>query len=159
MELTVKRFADNGDTTLGAFYINGIFKCFTVEDEERKVKVSKETRVPEGTYSVKLRKEGGHHNKYSAKYGDMHKGMLCIFNKPNWVLENAGMSFQYILIHTGNTDEHTAGCLLLNYGVDAITFSGNASVAAYKQVYPTIAKALEAGEEVTITYVDIEDGK
>ena len=39
-----------------------------------------------------------------SKYGDMHKGML-------WVRDIPG--FEYILIHTGNTDEHTSGCLLV----------------------------------------------
>ena len=34
----------------------------------------------------------------------MHKGML-------WVRDVPG--FEYILIHTGNTDEHTAGCLIV----------------------------------------------
>lgn len=159
MELTVKRFADNGDATLGAFYIDGIFQCFTVEDEERETKVSKETRVPEGTYTVSLRKEGGFHNRYSKRYKDIHKGMLCIHNRPNWKLENAGMSFQYILIHVGNTEEHTAGCLLLNYGANGQFFSGSSSAAAYRAVYPRIAKALEEGEEVTITYIDVEEGR
>lgn len=159
MELTVKRFADNGNATMGAFYIDGVFKCFTIEDEERLTKVSKETRVPEGTYTVSLRAEGGFHNRYKQKYETIHKGMLCIHNKPGWKLENAGMSFQYILIHVGNTEEHTAGCLLLNYGVDGQSFTGNTSAVAYRKVYPIIAEALEAGEEVTITYVDVEEGR
>jgi hypothetical protein len=72
MHLTVKRFADNGDTTLGILYINGVFECFTVEDEERDVKVKSETRVPEGVYDVNLRAVGGFHNRYSEKYKDIH---------------------------------------------------------------------------------------
>ena len=35
---------------------------------------------------------------------DIHKGMLWVRNVPG---------FEYILIHTGNTDEHTSGCLLV----------------------------------------------
>jgi hypothetical protein len=159
MELKVLRLGDNGDTTLGAFYINGILKCGTVEDEERAVKVSGETRVPNGKYKVALRKEGGYHQKYTERYGDMHKGMLCIYNKPGWVLENDGMSFKYILIHTGNTDEHTAGCLLLNDIIDFNKDKGSASGNAYKRFYPEIAAAIEAGEEVTIEYIDVETGK
>ena len=34
MELKVLRLGDNGDTTLGAFYINGILVCGTVEDKK-----------------------------------------------------------------------------------------------------------------------------
>jgi hypothetical protein len=160
MKIDVKRFADNNDTTLGIFYIDGIFECFTVEDQEQKIKkVKGETRIPNGTYQISLRAEGGYHNRYTKKYGSMHKGMLCIHNAPNWKIINNNMEFQYILIHTGNTDEHTMGCLLLNDAVSGKTFTGSSSVDAYKRVYPKIAKALESGEKVTITYTDIEEGK
>jgi hypothetical protein len=159
MRLEVKRFADNGDTTLGILYIDGIFQCFTVEDEERSTKVKGETRIPNGVYKVALRKEGGYHAKYTKKYGDMHKGMLCIFNQPNWKIEKDGMTFQYILIHTGNTDEHTMGCLLTNDAVSGKTFTGSSSVDSYKKMYPIVASALERGEEVSIEYTDIETGK
>jgi hypothetical protein len=159
MELTVKRIADNGDTTIGVLYIDGIFQCFTIEDEERITKKKGETRVPDGKYKVDLRQAGGFHNRYAAKYGSKHVGMLCIHNRPDWKLENKGLSFQFILIHTGNTDDHTAGCLLLNDGVSGTTFTGSSSVNAYKRIYPKIAKAIRAGEDVTIEYVDIETGK
>jgi hypothetical protein len=160
MELEVKRFADDGDTTMGILYIDGVFECFTIEDEEQKGnKIKGETRVPNGTYDVKLRDEGGYTQKYAKKYPDMHEGMLCIHNKPNWKLENNGKSFQYILIHTGNTDEHTMGCLLVNDSVSGKTFTGGSSVDAYKDLYPKVTKELLDGCEVTITYTDIEDGK
>lgn len=159
MEIKVLRLGDNGDTTLGALYINGILKCGTVEDEERAIKVRGETRIPNGKYKLGLRKEGGYHTKYASKYGSMHKGMLCIYNAPNWKVINDGMEFQYILIHTGNTDEHTAGCLLLNDIIDFGKDTGSASGTAYKKYYPEIAAAIEAGEEVTIEYIDVETGK
>ena len=159
MELEVKRFADNGDTTLGVLFINGVFECFTVEDEERATKKKGETRVPNGTYDIKLRAEGGFHSRYKVRYGSMHKGMLCIHNKAGWKLEKEGMSFQYILIHTGNTDNHTSGCLLVNDAVSGKTFTGSSSRDAYKDLYPKITKALDMGEKVTITYTDIESGK
>ncbi|PCI07240.1 MAG: hypothetical protein COB73_08635 [Flavobacteriaceae bacterium] len=88
----------------------------------------------------------------------MHKGMLAIYNAPNWKLENNELSFQYILIHTGNTDEHTKGCLLVNDSVCGANFTGGSSVDAYKDFYPKVAAVLEAGKKVTITYMDIEDG-
>ena len=159
MDIVIKRFADNGNATLGVLYINGIAKCFTVEDEERDVKVKGETRVPEGVYKIALRSEGSYHKRYTDKYGDMHKGMLCIYNAPHWKIENKGMTFQYILIHTGNTEKHTMGCLLLNDGVSMASFSGSSSVNAYKRIYPIIAQAILDGEKVTIEYKDIEEGK
>ena len=159
MELVVKRFADNDKATMDLFYINGIFQCFAIEDEERAIKVSGETRIPNGLYKVALRSEGGFHEQYKIKYKDMHKGMLCIYNEKNWKIVKDGMEFQYILIHTGNTEKHTAGCLLLNDAVSCKTFSGSSSVDAYKRIYPKIADAILRGENVTIEYVDIEEGK
>lgn len=159
MEIVVKRFADNRKASMGLFFINGIFETFTIEDEEREVKVKGETRVPNGTYGISLRSEGSFHKRYVSKYGEMHKGMLCIHNAPNWKIINAGMEFQYILIHTGNTEKHTAGCLLLNDSISSKTFTGGSSVDAYKRIYPKIAKAILDGERVTIQYLDIEEGK
>jgi len=159
MKLKVLRLGDNGETTLGAFYINGILKCGAIEDTERDVKVRSETRVPNGTYNVNLRKAGGFHNRYASKYGSMHKGMLCVSNAPDWKIVNDNMTFQYILIHTGNTKDHTAGCLLLNDILDFNKDRGSSSVNAYKKFYPEIAAAIEAGEEVTIEYADVETGK
>jgi hypothetical protein len=159
MKLTVKRFADNGDTTLGILYVNGVFNCFTVEDEERAIKKQGETRVPNGIYKIGLRKEGSYHTKYATQYGSIHKGMLCIYNAAGWKIEKNGMSFQYILIHTGNTDEHTMGCLLVNDSVSGKTFTGSSSKDAYVDLYPVVASAIEKGEEVTIEYIDIEDGR
>ena len=70
--------------------------------------------------------------------------------------------FEYILIHTGNTDQHTAGCLLVGDSQENNIllpdgFIGK-SVNAYKRIYPGIAQAIEKGEEVTIEYIDY-DGK
>jgi hypothetical protein len=67
--------------------------------------------------------------------------------------------FQYILIHTGNTDEHTSGCLIMGdtqQDLD-VNFNGmvGASGNAYKKLYPKIAKELLIGEKVTIEYSKI----
>jgi len=155
MELEVLRFSSEDDSTSGLLFditdSNRKFLAYTLEDEYREEKEIHETRIPAGTYNVTLRTEGGFHQRYVAKYGDMHKGML-------WVRDVPG--FEYILIHTGNTDEHTSGCLLLgdsqtNNQVKEDGFIGS-SVQAYKRVYPQIAKVLEEGGVVNITYTDFD---
>ena len=155
MELEVVRFSSQKDSTNGALFdVSGgkrRFLCYTLEDEHREDKVMGETRIPSGTYRITLRTVGGFHGRYEKKYGEMHKGMLWVRDVPN---------FEYILIHTGNTDEHTAGCLLLGDSQQANFGSSNgmvgSSVNAYKRVYPPIAKALEEGESVSITYTDFD---
>ena len=154
MKLKVIRFSSQSDSTSGLLFDvtdETKFLCYTLEDERREEKVMGETRIPAGVYNILLRKEGGFHGRYTKKYGDMHKGMLHVQDVPN---------FKWILIHTGNTDEHTAGCLILgdsqeNNLLMKDGFIGR-SVQAYKRVYPPIAKALEDGEEVTIEYIDLD---
>ena len=155
MELEVLRFSSQADSTSGALFdvVNGkrSFLCYTIEDEQRDVKVWGETRIPAGTYKLKLRTEGGFHARYTSKYGDMHKGMI-------WVQDVPG--FEYILWHTGNTDEHTAGCLILgntqtNNRIAKDGFIGS-SVDAYKFVYPRVAAAIESGQDVEVTYIDYD---
>ena len=93
------------DATNGLLFIDGKFECYTLEDEYRTVKVMHETCIPEGTYPIEFRTVGGFDAKYTKRYGaDFHKGMLWIRGVPE---------FEYILIHTGNTDSHTSGCLLV----------------------------------------------
>ena len=153
--LEVLRYSSGADSTLGILSENGPdgreFLAYTLEDEFREKKVSAETRIPEGTYEVTLRTEGGFHSRYAAKFGDWHKGML-------WVRDVPG--FEYILIHTGNTDEHTMGCLLVaDSSTQNITKDGfiGASVSAYKRIYPSLAEWLLDGNILTITYIDYDN--
>ena len=156
MKLKVLRFSSQEDSTSGLLFLdekNGLeFLCYTLEDEYREDKIMGETRVPAGTYKIELRTEGGFHARYTKKYGKLHKGMLHVVNVPN---------FKWILIHTGNTDEHTAGCLLVgdsqeNNNIVKDGFIGK-SVNAYKRIYPDISKAILNGEEVTIEYINFDN--
>ena len=153
MKLEVLRFNYGIDSTNGILFdvSNGQrkFLCYTLEDERREEKVYGETCIPEGEYCINFRTVGGYHAKYSKRFADIHKGMLEVCDVPN---------FKYILIHCGNTDEHTAGCLLVgnsqaNNNVKTNGYVGNSS-EAYFTIYPKIAAALESGEDVTIKYTD-----
>lgn len=139
MKLQLLRLYDSGKATVGVLYIDGKFECWTLEDEKRDVKVKGETRIPEGTYEIKLRTEGTHHTDYAKKFS-FHKGMLHLQNVPN---------FQFILIHIGNTEKDTDGCILLGKQATSIP-SILESTEAYKQMYPKVAERLAKGEKVTI---------
>ncbi len=148
MKLNVIRHQFGKDATNGMLFIDGVFECYTLEDEVRDVKVMSETAIPLGTYEIKFRNIGGFDTKYKARYGTtFHKGMLELQDVPN---------FKYILIHTGNTDEHTAGCLLLGETQQDLDKGKDGFVGgsgdAYKKMYPKVRDALLNGEKVTIEY-------
>lgn len=158
MKLEVLRISSQKDSTSGILFdVTGgqrKFLCYTLEDEFRPLeqKVMGETRIPAGTYKMSLRTVGGFHGRYSARYGDMHKGMLWVRNVPG---------FEYILIHSGNTDEHTDGCLLVgdsqNENINKPDGFIGSSRTAYERIYPPIAEALTSGKSVTIEYIDYDD--
>lgn len=146
MKLKVLRFNSAADHTNGLFFIDDSFVCFTLEDEARTKKVFGETCIPDGIYDVELRNEGTFSNRYGNKFGrNYHKGMLHIKNVPG---------FEHILIHIGNTDEDTAGCLLLGLTASGNNFIGD-STAAYKKVYPKVRDAILNKEKVTIDYITL----
>lgn len=154
MQLEVQRFSSSKEDTLGNLFLSDtVYKwlCFTLEDEQRTKKVYGETRIPAGRYRIKLKTTGGFHQRYLSQYGsDWHKGMLHIQDVPG---------FTDILIHKGNTDDDTAGCLLI--GEDA---QGNfdkkgavlQSKSAYDRIYPIIRDKILAGEKVYIRYRNLD---
>lgn len=150
MKLEVKRFSSSPESTLGLLFIDGVFFCFTIEDQEQEVKVKSETRIPEGSYKIVLRNVGGMTEKYAKRFPEIHKGMLWVTNVPG---------FEYILIHMGNSEKDSAGCLLL---VDSIVNNklneggGSLSQQAYLRVYRKVLAALEVNEPVTVLYSNIE---
>lgn len=150
MKLTVVRTQFGTDATNGLLFINGIFECYTLEDQYQAVKVMHETCIPEGTYDIKFRKTGGFHAKYTERYKNAHYGMLHIQDVPN---------FTYILIHTGNSDEHTSGCLIVGETQQDLDISKDgfigSSTVAYKKMYAKVAGQLLQGKNVTIEYTTI----
>jgi hypothetical protein len=141
--LTLRRFASLADETLGAVHVDGRFCCFSLEDEHRDLKVAGETRIPAGHYPLKLRTVGRLHEKYSGKFTD-HRGMLELVGVPG---------FDAVLIHIGNTERDTAGCILVGDGAIA-TGELTLSVQAYRRLYAQCSNALLAGEPVSIHVED-----
>ena len=150
MKLQVVRTQFGTDATNGLLFIDGIFECYTLEDQYQAVKVMHETCIPEGTYDIEFRKTGGFHAKYSERYKNAHYGMLHVQDVPN---------FTYILIHTGNTDEHTSGCLIVGETQQDLEVSKDgfisSSTLAYKKMYAKVAGQLLQGKKVTIEYTTI----
>ena len=155
MKLDVVRTQFGADATNSLLFIDGVFECYGLEDEIRDEKVYSETAIPLGEYEIKFRTVGGFHTRtkarYDSKYGEgWHLGMLELQDVPN---------FEFILVHSGNTDESTAGCYLVgntqqDLDVSKDGFIGSSRVA-YEKMYPKVRDALVAGEIVTIKYSNI----
>lgn len=151
LQLLVKRMAPGLDCTLGVMFDVTLprrkFLCYTLEDQPNFPKVPKETRIPAGTYQIKLRTEGGMHPRYKKRF-PFHVGMLWLQNVPG---------FQWIYIHPGNTDEDTDGCILVgDQKVQHANGEGKVlhSTRAYIRLYLKVVEELDKNHEVWITIED-----
>lgn len=156
MELELLRVMHGPDATLGALrarmgpgVTHGL--CWSLEDEYRTRKVYGETRIPAGRFPVELRTEGGFHGRYLERFGpEFHRGMLWVRNVPG---------FRYVLVHIGNDDDDTAGCILVGDGAIWRGHSAatrlTSSTAAYRRIYPPIAARLQRGDEVWLNVVSV----
>ena len=149
MELRLTKIAETRNSTVSALHTvfqndEPVFMGFVIEDGYRSVKEAGKTRIPAGTYEVVPRQNGRHFEAYKPKYG--HTFTFWIKEVPN---------FEYIMIHIGNTAEHTEGCLLLNWTVSydrkKDMFVGSESTECYKNFYNFVAPVMKSGEKVRIT--------
>jgi len=121
-------------STRGQMYLNGIFKGYTLEDEVRGdgIKIKDNTSIPVGNYEVV---------KHSSK------------KFPKALRLEKVPSFTGILIHSGNTEKHTSGCILLgktkSEGVDQDTIGESSAVT--KALTDKIWKDIDKGVPCYIT--------
>ena len=151
MRLILQRRIDTGKQTLSVLSIKGNKDrlCYVLEDTHRPEKIMHKTRIPANTYKLSLRTYGSHYERYKKKFPDLkhNRGMIEITNVEN---------FTHILIHIGNTETDTSGCLLV--GNDYREDDGDVrlidSTGAYKKLYTTIADVLGRKSEVTLEIID-----
>jgi Family of unknown function (DUF5675) len=149
MEITVNKVLETRKSTLSLLSINGIAQCWVLEDGYRAVKVPGETRIPAGTYEVRMRTHGTFFDEYRRRFA--HDCSLEVANVP---------FFSDILIHIGNTNADTRGCLLVAQQANLVDVEANAlggsikvenSTAAYRALYKHIRAAFAANQKVTLT--------
>lgn len=145
MELHVKYITATKDTTLSLLTIEGsLFQCFVIEDPVRKTKIKHLTCIPAGRYRIVRR--------LSSRFLDGEKGYKARFEHI-FVPELVGVpGFSDILIHIGNTNKDTSGCLLPNYQANFFvgTILGSRSTDAYLELYRLMFAAFERKEEIWI---------
>tara|TARA_Y100000361_G_C11161204_1_gene347456 strand:- start:3933 stop:4388 length:456 start_codon:yes stop_codon:yes gene_type:complete len=151
MELTLRRFSDNGESTLGLLYLDNKFYCYTIEDEKRTVKIKGKTRIPEGTFEIKQRKVlSGMTEKYRSK-----------FSWFEWHLELQNVpDFKYVYIHKGNTADHSDGCIILGDSPNNNRFNKEGflgkSTPRFEHLYKILSSELSNGGKVEIKIESIE---
>ena len=96
------------DYTIGELYLNGKYFSNTLEDPVRDYskdgyKVYGDTAIPYGTYKVVL----DWSPKFSKRYGN--RNVPRLLNVPD---------FEGILIHSGNTNKDTSGCILVGHNTE-----------------------------------------
>lgn len=129
MKLKLQRYLFADDYTMGLLFIDGIFFCDTIEDKYRgqnltNTKVTNETCVPYGVYSVKI--------TYSSKF---KKDMPQLLDVPY---------FSGVRIHSGNKATDTSGCIIV--GVK----SKNGEVVESRKTYNALMRRLETANNIKI---------
>jgi hypothetical protein len=136
MELHLKRFASNPTDTLGLLFIGGKFFAFTLEDRYREVKIAGTTRIPAGRYRVTI--------AFSPHF---QREMPLLNNVPE---------FSGILIHPGNTEFDTEGCILVANGA-VYNPLGDSGIVSSRMCFDRIYPVIEAGVKAGDTFITIED--
>lgn len=138
MKLTLQRRESKAGATIGKVCKDGVFLCFSLEDQIREVpgqpveswKVHGKTAIPAGEYRVTLENSG--------RFG------------PDTLTINDVPGFQYIRMHAGNTVADTEGCPLLGMQATETSLIGGTSRPAVALVKGEVERAIARGEPVTI---------
>lgn len=140
MELKVKRVALKRTYTIGRLYVNGVYTCDTLEDAVRDTKIYGKTAIPYGTYKITM-------DVVSPKFKDRswakpYGGKLPrLLDVPN---------YEGVLIHVGNTDADSSGCLLVGQNkVKGQVVNSTQTFMSLMEKHLIPAK--NRGEEITIT--------
>lgn len=151
MELVVDRKWKKQSYTISNLYINGEWFCNCLEDADRgldnsmsedmirTLKKPSITAIPRGTYDITL-------DVVSPKYSKVQFYKDVCNGKVPRLLNVKG--FEGILIHAGNTDKDSAGCLLV--GVNKVKGQVINSRETFKELYKLLKDKHDKGEKITI---------
>lgn len=151
----LQRFSDNRTSTLGFMCSMIVYGDklklhllgYTLEDEFRESKVSKETRIPAGKYEIVIQEVVTEKTKdYQKRYPGWFEKHLMLKDVPG---------FTGIYIHVGNDDKDTDGCILMGDSADnnsigpgTITNSTACFSRFYKELYPHLKAGGKAFIEI-----------
>lgn len=151
MKITLKRIFTNNTYTIGHLYVDGTWVCDVIEDADRGLKdsmtldeiksrkIKDRTAIPQGNYKVTMNVISPRFSK-KAYYKDFCGGRL-----PRLV---GVKGFDGVLIHIGNTDKDSSGCLLVGY--NKVKGKVVDSKLAFEKLYKMLDSANRNGEKIEI---------
>ncbi|ECZ6227230.1 hypothetical protein LBM29_000229 [Campylobacter jejuni] len=132
MKITINRRYTGKTCVIGKFKVLGddeeiLFECFSLEEDKEGLESGKDLRIPEGNYNLKRHSPSRFENTLRSitKKDDT---MINVYN-------DEVPSSRAILIHWGNTDKDTQGCILLGLTKDNNNESVGQSRQACKEFY------------------------
>ncbi|ENJ6890572.1 hypothetical protein AB1155_001827 [Campylobacter coli] len=132
MKITINRRYTGKTCVIGKFKVLDdeekiLFECFSLERKEEGLESGKNLRIPAGVYNLKRHSPSRFENTLRSitKKDDT---MINVYN-------DEVPSSRAILIHWGNTDKDTQGCILLGLTKDNNNESVGQSRQACKEFY------------------------
>ena len=134
IELLLRREGDTGRSAYGSLYMDGAFRCYTLEDSTANG-YGKGCGIPAGRYRVKWEKSNR-----------LKRETLRLQDVPGR---------EGVLIHAGNTSADCAGCILLGRKRVSSDMVGESRLAV-SALENWLVPKMQAGAECWITVSEID---
>ncbi|EAH8123751.1 hypothetical protein GSX27_00410 [Campylobacter jejuni] len=133
MKITINRRYTGKTCVIGKFKVLDdddkiLFECFSLEEDKEGLESGKDLRIPEGNYNLKRHSPSRFENTLRSITKKDDDTMINVYN-------DDVPSSRAILIHWGNTDKDTKGCILLGLTKDNNNESVGQSRQACKEFY------------------------
>ncbi|ECQ0899223.1 hypothetical protein FYV52_02185 [Campylobacter jejuni] len=138
MKVTINRRYTGKTCVIGKFKVLDdeekiLFECFSLEEDKEGLESGKDLRIPEGNYNLKRHSPSRFENTLRSITKKDDDTMINVYN-------DDVPSSRAILIHWGNTDKDTQGCILLGLTKDNNNESVGQSRQACKEFYDLMYK-------------------
>lgn len=133
MKITIIRRYTGKTCVIGKFKVLDdegeiLFQCFSLEEDKEGLERGKDLRIPEGNYKLKRHSPSRFENTLRSITKKEEDTMINVYN-------DEVPASRAILIHWGNTDKDTKGCILLGLTKDNNNESIGQSRRACKEFY------------------------
>ncbi|EJA3610249.1 hypothetical protein MWJ05_000762 [Campylobacter jejuni] len=133
MKITINRRYTGKTCVIGKFKVLDdddkiLFECFSLEEDKEGLESGKDLRIPTGVYNLRRHSPSRFENTLRSITKKDDDTMINVYN-------DEVPSSRAILIHWGNTDKDTQGCILLGLTKDNNNESIGQSRQACKEFY------------------------